>query len=133
MNLPDDEALGKAIEHALDVASRKCGTACGQEHQQLAGWLVELRSLRSLPTRDAWLASAFRRAAEGDREGFDLMVERMDEEDRGLAVALAEQTVFEELRQRSLPRREFPFDCWHPEIRLLLAALMGGPGDDGRG
>ena len=37
--------LDEAIQHALDVAKKSCGH-CAEMHSQLAGWLIELKTLR---------------------------------------------------------------------------------------
>ena len=36
--------LEEAIEHCYEKG--KCGTACGNDHLQLAQWLTELKALR---------------------------------------------------------------------------------------
>jgi hypothetical protein len=94
MGHEDDEALRKAIDHALDVADRECDTECGKEHRQLAGWLLELRTLRTMPNHDGFLALAFRYAEDGDREGFDLIVDLMAERDREVVLMFLERWGF---------------------------------------
>jgi hypothetical protein len=42
--LSDPMTLDQAIEHCKEKAA--CTTKCGQEHRQLAEWLVELRERR---------------------------------------------------------------------------------------
>ena len=52
--------LDEAIAHAEEVAASQCGTACGEEHIRLAGWLRELRSIKfpePLPPPDPRIAN----------------------------------------------------------------------------
>lgn len=41
-----NEALEDAIRHAFEVAAREGCSACGEEHRQLAVWLMELLERR---------------------------------------------------------------------------------------
>lgn len=132
----DDEALLEALEHAQNVASCQTGD-CSKEHHKLANWLLELKLYREQSRQTDLTLTALRLAAAGDREAFDRMVKTFPEMERRMAVAFAEQTVFEELRQRELPKRKFPFECWHAEIRVLLEKLfkqaaLGGEYWEGR-
>jgi len=129
--MTDDEALLDAIKHADEVAYRNCGTECGDQHRQLARWLTELRSLRSMPNRDGFVRAAMGYAAEGDPEGFDLFADLLPERDRFIVQALAEGVIFEEWRQRLKSSRTFPFDQWHPRVQEMLIELMGEPGGSG--
>lgn len=45
----DETALREAIAHARDVARQSPGSKCGEEHEQLAGWLEELLRRRGRP------------------------------------------------------------------------------------
>lgn len=45
--IPDDsQELDDAIEHAKEVARTTKGLKCAKEHEQLAKWLEELKTLR---------------------------------------------------------------------------------------
>lgn len=44
--ITDDAALAEAIKHAMAVAAEKACTPCGQEHDALADWLMELQRTR---------------------------------------------------------------------------------------
>jgi hypothetical protein len=68
---------------------------------------------------------AFRYAAKGDREKFQEVIRHFPEEDKAFAQSFAEEIVFEERRQRALPKREFPFWTWNSEIRAVLERLFG--------
>lgn len=45
--ITDDAALAEAIKHAMAVAAEKACTPCGQEHDALADWLMELQRTRA--------------------------------------------------------------------------------------
>lgn len=66
-------------------------------------------------------------AATGDRTRFDRVAAKLPDESRFYLTQLAEQTVFEELRQRALPKRKFPWKCWNVEILMMLEPLLGEP------
>lgn len=60
-------SLDDAIAHAEEVAS-KSDTPCARQHQQLAGWLSELRELR------VGNAAAMREALEAARSALERMI-----------------------------------------------------------
>lgn len=51
--------LDDAIAHAKSVAKRQEGTECGKQHQQLAGWLQELREIKLASTSNVELVGKF--------------------------------------------------------------------------
>ena len=38
--------LEEAIKHAQETADRLAGTPCGEDHDQLANWLIELQHMQ---------------------------------------------------------------------------------------
>jgi hypothetical protein len=122
----DDVAgIDKAVRTFLSAAWVDRSAPVQDDSRAWVGWWLRELKLRREQMNTERLFVAFRFAAQGDREGFDKMLETFPEQDRMLVRGLAEQTVFEELRQRSLPKRDFPFATWHTEIRVILEKLFG--------
>lgn len=68
---PGPLTLVEATVHATEQAEAHAGTACGREHEQLAGWLAEVEQLRAEVERlqgelRAMIESHDQRAAERD-------------------------------------------------------------------